>query len=69
MAVKKPKRLSAKDRLRILELAASGFYDSPKQTIARARSYEAFVYGAAPAPKSRKAPKPTRPLLIRRKKR
>lgn len=71
MAIKKPVRLSRKDRLRILELAATGYYDSPTQTIARARTYEAFVYGEAKSQqKGRKPPiSPRKPLIIRRKKR
>jgi hypothetical protein len=67
---KKP-RLTKKERLRILELAATGYYDSPKEAVARARAYEAFVYGEAPKPKRHKGPILTsrKPLIIRRKKR
>jgi len=69
---KRVRPLDRNTRLRILELAAAGYYDSPKDAVARARAYEAFVYGSAPKPKSGKIPisKASRkPLMIRRKKR
>ena len=64
-AVLKPRRLSHKKkrtpvgkelRLHCLELAATGYYDSPQETLTRAASYERYVrYGNAfPRNKGRK---------------
>lgn len=70
---KKRPKLSAKDRLRILELAATGYYDSPKETVARFHAYVACVYGEAPKPKQNgqksSISKARKPLIIRRKRR